>query len=157
MSYEGMIGFIEETIAPQRLSEERKAALGNLYDRYPESLVSACLAAAAAEYREKRMCGEDADGFIDRFCEMMYSNYTLPEEQVTELILQALEGEYPEADREAAGKALKEYVNGLRKKGVPDAAIAAALKYRTGKEGIRINTADGVAGRILVNPGTDVQ
>ena len=157
MSYEGIIRFIEETIAPCRLSQERKAALGNLYDRYPESLVSACLAAAAAEYREKRMCGENADGFIDRFCEMMYSNYILPEEQVIGQILQALEGEYPEADREAAGKALKEYVNGLRKKGVPDAAIAAVLKYRAGSEGVRIDTADRTGGRILVNPGTDVQ
>ena len=72
-------------------------------------------------------------------------------------ILEAMEGEYPEADREAAGKALKGYVNALRKKGVPDAAIAAALKYRTGKEGIRIDTADGTGVRILVNPGAAVQ
>lgn len=157
MSYEGMIGFIEETIAPCRLSGERKAALGNLYDRYPESLVSACLAAAAAEYRERRMLGEDADGFIDRFCEMMYSNYILPEEQVIGQILEALEGEYPEADRDAAGKALKGYVNTLRKQGMTDAAIAAVLKYRTGKEGIRIDTADGTGVSILVNPGAAVQ
>lgn len=157
MSYEGMIVFIEGIIAPQRLSGERKAALGNLYDRYPESLVSACLAAAAAEYREKRIFGEDADGFIDRFCEMMYSNYILPEEQVIGQILEAMEGEYPEADREAAGKALKGYVNGLRKKGVPDAAIAAVLKYRAGSEGVRIYTADRTGGRILVNPGAAVQ
>lgn len=157
MSYEGMIVFIEGIIAPQRLSGERKAALGNLYDRYPENLVSACLTAAAAEYRERRMLGDDADGFIDRFCEMMYSNYILPEEQVIGQILEAMEGEYPEADRDAAGKELKGYVNCLRKKGVPDAAIAAVLKYRTGKEGISIDTADGTGRWILVNPGTDVQ
>ena len=72
-------------------------------------------------------------------------------------ILEAMEGEYPEADREAAGKALKGYVNGLRKKGVPDAAIAAVLKYRAGSEGVRIDTADRTGGRILVNPGTVVQ
>lgn len=157
MSYEGMIVFIEGIIAPQRLSGERKAALGNLYDRYSESLVSACLTAAAAEYRENRMCGETAEEFIDRFCELMYSNYTLPEEQVTEQILEALEGEYPDADRDEAGKALKGYVNGLRKKGVPDAGIAAVLKYRAGSEGVRIDTADRTGVSILVNPGAAVQ
>ena len=157
MSYEEMIGFIEGTIAPCCLGEERKAALGNLYDRYPEGLVTECLKAAAGEYRANRAAGETADDFLDRFCSMMYRNYILPEEQVIGQILEALEEEYPEADLDAAGKALKGYVNGLRKKSVPDAAIAAVLKYRAGSEGIRIDTADRTGGRILVNPGAAVQ